>query len=100
MTSTREAFLLSLDAAVEKQKRVAALQKEYEKSRLRRVLLTFREIGTPYWLSTLYRYAPWLPLGSITAKVFTGRELLLPFDDKRSHALNRFTVEIADCEIR
>lgn len=95
----RDEVYLRLEAAVQKRKRVARIQ-ESEKVRIKRALLNFFEIGSPYLWRLAYRAAPWLPIRSVRANIFTGHKLVLPFSDKRTHEINRFGIEGPDCEIR
>jgi FkbM family methyltransferase len=64
------------------------------------MLLSFLEVGSPHLWRLAYRVAPWLPIRWVTATVFTGHKLILPFRDKRTHEISRFGVEGPDCEIR
>lgn len=88
-----------LEASVQRRERVADIQAN-EKLRVKRMLLYVLEVGSPYLWRLVYRFAPWLPIRLVKVNIFTGHKLILPFRDKRTHEINRFGIEVADCEVR
>lgn len=95
----RNEIYLRLEASVQKRERFARIQAN-EKVRAKRALLNFLELRSSYLWRLAYRVAPWLPIQSVKANIFTGHKLILPFRDKRTHEINRFGIEGPDCEIR
>ncbi len=95
----RDEVYLRLEASIQKRERIAIIQKN-EKVRVKRVFLSFLETGSPFLWRLAYRFAPWLPIRWVKISIFTGHKLILPFRDKRTHEINRFGIEGADCEIR